>query len=257
VKGLLQQFLSEAGDLLEQVDTGLLELERDPHDLALLDVVFRAAHTLKGSSGLFDLPQLTRLTHAAEDLLDAIRADRLELTAEMADDLLAAFDLIRRWLEVVEETEALPPDATNDGAALSARLRAPLGGEPAAARVPLPRAGVEQADGPEGAAPAPGWLLEAFGAGQIERTRGWLDRAVTRCRVLRFEPSEQCFFAGEDPLHLVAQIPAIEGGASGGRRALLALRSGLRCVAAARWDSGRVGGDEFAGALVGVGQGAG
>ena len=118
MKGLLQQFLSEAADLLEHVDTGLLELERDPRDRALLDVVFRAAHTLKGSSGLFDLPPLTRLTHAAEDLLDAVRAGRLELTAEMTDDLLTTFDLIRRWLPAIERTEQLPPEAASESGAL-------------------------------------------------------------------------------------------------------------------------------------------
>jgi two-component system chemotaxis sensor kinase CheA len=219
MKGLLQQFLSEAADLLEQADAGLLELERDPHDRELLDEVFRAAHTLKGSSGLFDLPQLTRLMHAAEDLLDAVRAGRLELTGEMADDLLSAFDLIRRWLEQLERTDALPADATSDGARLSARLRAPLGGEPAPARVPLPRVGAEPAvDGAAGASPAPGWLLSGLGADQVERTREWLDRAVTHCRVLRFEPGEQCFFAGEDPLHLVRQIPAVEALAIAPRR---------------------------------------
>jgi two-component system chemotaxis sensor kinase CheA len=214
VKGLLQQFLSEADDLLDQVDSGLLELERDPADGARLNDVFRAAHTLKGSSGLFDLPHLTRLTHAAEDLLDAIRAGRLQLTADLADDLLTAFDLVRSWLAVVDRTDRLPADAATVGAALAARLRAPLGDGPRPAAAPSSR--VEQGPAVTGAAPPdpsqtpPAWLLDGLGTDGVERVRDWLERADTRCRAVRFEPGEQCFFIGEDPLYLVSQTPAIE-----------------------------------------------
>ncbi len=111
---LLAQFLAEANDLLASVDDGLLQLERNPGDPELVNEVFRAAHTFKGSSGLFDFPELTRLTHAAEDLLDAVRGGRLALDSGMADDLLAAFDLIRGWLAHVTartspRTSACPP----------------------------------------------------------------------------------------------------------------------------------------------------
>jgi two-component system chemotaxis sensor kinase CheA len=210
VKGLLQQFLSEAADLLDQVDAGLLELERDPGERGLLDEVFRAAHTLKGSSGLFDLPDLTRLMHAVEDLLDAVRAGQLELTSVIADDLLVAFDLVRNWLDTVERTDQLPPDAATAGAAVRARLREPLGDSQGPARVPRPRTGSDSQIEPLPSSPAPRWLLDGIGVDGVGRLRDWLAHARTRCRVLRFEPGEQCFFRGEDPLHLVSQTPAIE-----------------------------------------------
>src|SRR5689334_9788038 len=130
---LLAQFLAEAADLLTQVDEGLLQLEREPGDPELVNEVFRAAHTFKGSSGLFDFPELTRLTHAAEDLLDAVRAGRLDLDSNMTDDLLASFDLIRGWLGHVTEHERLPASAGSDAAGLISKLRGPLGGEPDAA----------------------------------------------------------------------------------------------------------------------------
>ena len=136
---LLAQFLTEAADLLTEVDEGLLRLEREPGNSELVNEVFRAAHTIKGSSGLFDFPELTRLTHAGEDLLDAVRAGRLMLDSAMADDLLAAFDLIRGWLAHVTTTERLPATAAADAADLITRLRAPLresGGEAPAAAAP-------------------------------------------------------------------------------------------------------------------------
>ena len=230
---LLEQFLSEAADLLDQVDVGLLGLERDPGDRAVLDGVFRAAHTLKGSSGLFELPHLTRLTHATEDLLDAVRAGRVELTGRTVDDLLAAFDVVRGWLDVVRARGELPSDAAQVAAGLVDRLRAPVRpGVP----VPAPRGPGEPgepggpgdpggAPGPEdrrdggGLPAAPSWLLDDLGAEDVERVRAWLEHAGTGCRVVRYEPAEGCFFTGDDPVRLVSQIPAVEAFAAWPRQA--------------------------------------
>jgi two-component system chemotaxis sensor kinase CheA len=74
---LLARFIPEARDLIQTTAFGLLKLEKNPGDDDAVNEVFRAVHTLKGSSGLFDVLALTRLVHAAEDLLVAIRADKL------------------------------------------------------------------------------------------------------------------------------------------------------------------------------------
>jgi two-component system chemotaxis sensor kinase CheA len=199
---LLAQFLAEAADLLAQVDEGLLQLERDPGDPELVNEIFRAAHTFKGSSGLFDFPELTRLTHAAEDLLDAVRGGRLALDSGMTDDLLAAFDLIRGWLAHVTRHERLPAGAGNDTAALIVKLRAPLGGETITA-APLGTSPAAMID------VAPAWLAE-FDAGWLTETVTWLETTSATMRFARYEPDSDCFFRAEDPLHLVRQVPAIE-----------------------------------------------
>ena len=199
---LLAQFLAEAADLLAQVDEGLLQLERDPGDPELVNEIFRAAHTFKGSSGLFDFPELTRLTHAAEDLLDAVRGGRLALDSGMTDDLLATFDLIRGWLAHVTTHERLPAGAGADMAVLIVKLRAPLGGEAAPAG-PL-------ATGPAATADtAPGWLAE-FDDEWLAETASWLETTSVTIRFARYQPDSDCFFRAEDPLHLVRQVPAIE-----------------------------------------------
>ncbi|MBL7252884.1 chemotaxis protein CheA [Paractinoplanes lichenicola] len=202
---LLAQFLAEAADLLTSVDEGLLQLERDPGDPELVNEVFRAAHTFKGSSGLFDFPELTRLTHAAEDLLDAVRSGRLALDSGMTDDLLAAFDLIRGWLAYVTTHEQLPATAGPAAQSLITKLRGPLGGEQAApddsASAVAPTAVSDS---------APGWL-SAFETEWLESTASWLVTTSATIRFARYTPDEGCFFRAEDPLHLVRQVPALAG----------------------------------------------
>jgi two-component system chemotaxis sensor kinase CheA len=200
---LLSQFLAEAADLLTQVDEGLLQLERMPGDPELINEVFRAAHTFKGSSGLFDFPELTKLTHAAEDLLDQVRGGALALDSGMTDDLLAAFDLIRGWLVHVTTSECLPDTAGADAASLITRLRAPIGGEPAklelaAATVATPQRQV-----------APEWLAH-FDDEWLAETATWLRTTSATMRFVRYFPDSGCFFRAEDPLHLISQIPALD-----------------------------------------------
>lgn len=201
---LLAQFLTEASDLLAEVDEGLLRLEREPGNAELINEVFRAAHTIKGSSGLFDFPELTRLTHAAEDLLDAVRAGRLSLNSAMADDLLAAFDLIRGWLAHVTTSERLPATAGAEAADLITRLRAPLrelAGEPAA-----PTPDHRQA---ESASVAPAWLL-SLGEQWLRETAGWLVTTSASLRFARYLPDGDCFFRAEDPLNAIRNVPALD-----------------------------------------------
>jgi two-component system chemotaxis sensor kinase CheA len=199
---LLAQFLAEANDLLAQVDEGLLQLERVPGDPELVNEVFRAAHTFKGSSGLFDFPELTRLTHATEDLLDAVRGGRLALDSQMTDDLLAAFDLIRGWLAHVTAHERLPGGAATAAAGLIARLRAPLGGDAVPAVVPagVPAPAIDA---------APDWLAW-FDAEWLTEIAAWLDITSSTMRFVRYAPDSDCFFRAEDPLHLARQVPALE-----------------------------------------------
>jgi chemotaxis protein histidine kinase CheA len=194
VNPLLAQFLTEAADLLAEVDEGLLRLEREPGNAELINEVFRAAHTIKGASGLFDFPELTRLTHAAEDLLDAVRTGRLPPNSAMADDLLAAFDLIRAWLAHVTTSERLPATAGADAADLITRLRAPLrelAGESAA-----PAADHRQA---ESASVAPGWLM-SLGEQWLRETADWLITTSASLRFARYLPDGDCFFRAEDPV---------------------------------------------------------
>ncbi|WP_265449090.1 Hpt domain-containing protein, partial [Aeromonas salmonicida] len=69
----LQTYIAEARELLEEMESSLLALENDPENSELIGAIFRAAHTIKGSAGLFGLQPIVSFTHIVEDLLDQVR----------------------------------------------------------------------------------------------------------------------------------------------------------------------------------------
>ena len=135
---LLAQFMIEARDLLDDAVQGLLRMERGEGGAEVVNTVFRAVHTLKGTSGLFEMAPLTMMVHGGEDLLDAVRAGRLGLTGAMVDQLLLLMDQTRSWIEVLETNGELPAGADVISATRAAALRAMLVG--AVARVDAPAA---------------------------------------------------------------------------------------------------------------------
>ncbi len=73
----LQTFISESRELLDNMEQALLRIEQSPQDSDLVNAIFRAAHTIKGSAGLFGIDHLVVFTHSAENLLDKLRAAEL------------------------------------------------------------------------------------------------------------------------------------------------------------------------------------
>ena len=99
---LLEQFLSEARENLAFIDQNIGEIGGD--DPELLNSVFRAAHTLKGGSGIVGFESVKNITHHAEDLLDMLRAGKLEFQDTMVEALYDAFDEVVNLVEAAEET---------------------------------------------------------------------------------------------------------------------------------------------------------
>ena len=99
---LLEQFLSEARENLAFIDQNIEEVGGD--DPELLNSVFRAAHTLKGGSGIVGFEAVKNITHHAEDLLDMLRAGKLEFVDGMKDALFDAFDEVMNLVEAAEES---------------------------------------------------------------------------------------------------------------------------------------------------------
>ena len=99
---LLEQFLSEARENLAFIDQNIGEIGGD--DPELLNSVFRAAHTLKGGSGIVGFEAVKNITHHAEDLLDMLRGGKLEFATSMTDALYDAFDEVMNLIEAAEES---------------------------------------------------------------------------------------------------------------------------------------------------------
>ena len=87
-------FFAEARDMLVQIEDTLLALESDPSDRENVNALFRAAHTIKGSAGLFGLDRVVAFTHQVESVLDKVRNGELVVDLAMSDVLLKSTDVI-------------------------------------------------------------------------------------------------------------------------------------------------------------------
>lgn len=110
---IIQDFLTESGELLEQLEGDLVSLEQACDDLELINTIFRALHTIKGSASFLALTPLVSIAHASETCLNAARSGQLAITPDVMDDLLAAIDTLRTQFNelnsgTTELTEADP-----------------------------------------------------------------------------------------------------------------------------------------------------
>lgn len=98
---VLQTFIDEARELLQSMEESLLHLESDPTDSDTIAAIFRAAHTIKGSAGLFGLTPIVNFTHILEDILERVRAGEVAVERELIAILLASGDHLQELLQVV------------------------------------------------------------------------------------------------------------------------------------------------------------
>ena len=101
---IMEDFLIEAFELIEQMDQDLVALESNPEDLELLNGIFRVAHTVKGSSSFLNFDILTELTHHMEDVLNKARKDELKITPDIMDVVLQSVDMMKALLEAIKES---------------------------------------------------------------------------------------------------------------------------------------------------------
>jgi len=120
-------FLDEARDMLRQFEEALLALDDDPQDSEVLNSAFRAAHTIKGTAGLFGCDRVVAFTHDVETLMEAIRSGQYQLTDEAMALLLSSRDQMEALLGDVESAHG-DPELNDASQALSAQLRGLLGG---------------------------------------------------------------------------------------------------------------------------------
>lgn len=106
---ILQDFLVEAGEILEQLQEQLVELENNPEDSDLLNAIFRGYHTVKGGAGFLSLTALVDICHGAENVFDVMRNGQRTLTPELMDVILQATDVVVEMFEQVKAREPLTP----------------------------------------------------------------------------------------------------------------------------------------------------
>jgi len=131
---ILQDFLVEAGEILEQLSEQLVELEIRPDDADLLNAIFRGFHTVKGGAGFLQLNELVECCHIAENVFDILRKGERRVDSELMDVVLEALDAVNGMFSEVRERGPITP-ATPELLAALARLAEPAGAEEVAAPV--------------------------------------------------------------------------------------------------------------------------
>lgn len=157
---IVNDFLTESGELLEQLDQDLVLLEQTPRDPDLLNRVFRALHTIKGSASFLALTNLVKIAHAAESALNAARSGSVVLNKSAMDLILAAVDVLKRQFDnlragqdLVAPDDRLVVELTGIGEgrlpAGNAQASAPAPSIEIAAETPIVTSATAPADGVE------------------------------------------------------------------------------------------------------------
>ncbi|MCQ4252405.1 chemotaxis protein CheA [Stutzerimonas stutzeri] len=146
---ILQDFLVEAGEILELLSEQLVELESSPDDTALLNAIFRGFHTVKGGAGFLQLHELVECCHIAENVFDILRKGERRVDSELMDVVLQALDAVNEMFSQVRERTTVTP-ATPELLAALARLAEPASADEAAAPAePQPAEAEAEADSAE------------------------------------------------------------------------------------------------------------
>jgi len=216
---LLEQFLSEARDFLETAARKLMQLEDTPSDEGILNELFRCVHTLKGNSGLFTFPEMTRVLHAGEDLLGLVRSGHVGYSRALADRLLEAMDFVGTLCSEIEATEGIDASRAGESQHMADGLRKLMPGSvpgDAEARTSEQHAGsLSAADAQAPAAdvrraglPQLGFLPESVRTAALEQCR-----QGDPLHWIAYRPQRECFFHGDDPLNSARQTPGLMWGA--------------------------------------------
>ncbi len=107
---IIDDFMVEADELVNSLDTNLVTLEESPGDLDLLNEIFRAAHTIKGTSGFLGFDAIMSLTHKMEDVLNKLRKNELQVNTKIMDVLLESVDSLKTLLEDVTTQSGIERD---------------------------------------------------------------------------------------------------------------------------------------------------
>ncbi len=156
---ILQDFLIEAMEILENLDTQLIDLEASPHDHNLLNAVFRSFHTIKGGAGFLALDAMVEVAHKAEDVFDMLRNGRFTLDSAIMDVFLRVLDALRGMFDSIKAGTSPAPVPRE----LIEQLRCIAAGE--SLKAPAAQATFSVADGGEFDDVVAGMLAESPAVG--------------------------------------------------------------------------------------------
>lgn len=122
MKEIVDSFLQETKEILEKLNFDLMDLEKRPDDLDLLNQIFRSFHTIKGTSGFLGLEKLPEVTHKCEDILNKLRKGEIKLNSNLMDGIILGYDTIKDLLDKIENEKNESVDTEQVTIALVALL---------------------------------------------------------------------------------------------------------------------------------------
>lgn len=215
-----ESFFEESAEHLSTIEDGLLQLEQRPQDLDLLNRIFRAAHSIKGNSGMFGFTAVGQFTHKMETLLDKLRNSELAVTVPITDVLLRSTDCLKQLIEAARGGPAPNPETLQG---LEQELASSAGGQQSAPG-DSPAATVRTA-APAGPAlnrfriswTPPGWLFQrgldpARMLGELEDLGTIVSRTLDTSHMppmSRLDP-EVCYLSWVIELHTIKEQAVVE-----------------------------------------------
>ncbi|TNC87104.1 MAG: chemotaxis protein CheA [Thalassolituus sp.] len=233
---LLEQFVSETRDLLQSISEQLLEVEKAEDKQATLNELFRIVHTLKGNTGLFEFPDLTRVLHAGEDVMSEAREQTDLWDQTLTDLLFDAMDFVSNFCDSLEENDGEPVSDSALASQLEKSLRAYLeasSGEADADRKATSdtaekttkttkktagkKKSTKKASGSKRRPPrAKGLPAENQQLAELsydQLNHAWQNsEAGGSLWLVNYRPITECFFQGDDPLHSARMAPGVVWG---------------------------------------------
>ena len=176
-----KKFVEEAFDLIDGLEKSLLSLEENPEDSSIIQQVFRIMHTLKGNSSMFGFTKMDQLTHQLESIYDNIRNGKVKVNRSILDVTLDSVDHLKVLLDEDADTD---PDTLKRHADLLSRI------------------GILISDKPTEGEPVPV-------AEQELKEIGNENTSVVYTYYINFEPHEEIFQNGTNPLYLIDELPSL------------------------------------------------
>ena len=216
----LEPFLVEARDFLQSIGEKLMALEDDPANADIINELFRYVHTLKGNSGIFEFPEMTRVLHAGEDLMDAVRQGKVGYSRALADQLLEAMDYVSVLFDELEQTHDISGAHAETSARLTQALRELIAAPAAPASTPATASPVPTAVAAEAAPAATASVVDSLPASTLPDMPEPVRRAAfeAACQgatltLVRYRPDPESLFKGEDPFRMARETPDLLWGA--------------------------------------------
>jgi two-component system chemotaxis sensor kinase CheA len=215
---LLALFISESRDNLQKIGENILAYEKQPDNSNIILELFRIVHTLKGNSGLFSFPDMTRVLHACEDLMILVRDKKISFTQDTADILLEAMDFVGAMLDDIEAKNGqLTEDYTesaNEHIQKLKSIKAEAGQEQKSEQEPKitqssalnPQTVIKES------LAIPFTSISVSDTISEQEAQALFIEALEEKSALQlviYTPEEECFYKGEDPFYQIMQTPKV------------------------------------------------